>query len=348
MAVYKGKNGKWTMYVRYTAWDGSRKPKKKEGFNTKREAQEFEQEFLNKVNGKCDMSFSSLVELYIADMTTRLRPTTMSTKQSIIDAHILPYFKDMPVFEIQAVNIRNWQNELLKKEYAPTYLKSINTQLSIIFNYAVRYYNLAGNPVQKCGSIGKRRAGEMSFWTVDQFNKFDDVIRRIQVKTVFELLFWTGMREGELLSVTLNDFNFEKKYVRIIKSYARLNQEDLIQDPKTDKGFRDVPVPQFVLDHLKKYSEVLYDYQPDERLFPFTKHWLGKNLTKYAERAELPRIRIHDLRHSYASMLIEQDTPILLLSELLGHEDVSTTWNTYGHLYPNKHNEVLEKIEKLR
>lgn len=347
MSVGKTKRGTWYASFRYTTWDGARKQKKKEGFKTRREALEYEQEFLRKAAGECNMSFGSMYDIYIADCETRLRPTTMSMKKYTFETHILPQLKDLPMNTITPAVIRQWQNSLLGKGYSEVYLKTINNQLSAIFNYAVKYYNIPYNPVVRCGPFGKKKNGEMQIWTIDEFKKFYSVLTRPQTKMVFELLFWTGMREGELLALTYNDFDFDKKQVSISKSISNLEGEELLQAPKTEKGKRDIPVPQSVLDHLKEYVGMLYDYEADERLFPYSKNFLAFEMRRNAPLAGVKRIRIHDLRHSYASMLIELGFEPLLIAELLGHEHVSTTLEVYSHLYPNKHGEVLKTLDNL-
>lgn len=348
MSAHKTKRGTWLASFRYTTWDGIRKQKKKEGFQTRREALEYEQEFLKKASGNCDMTLSSLVELYMSDCKSRLRPTSLITKQSIFDTHILPHLADLPINEITPAVIRQWQNSLLDKGFTDTYLKTINTQLSAVFNFAIKYYNIPSNPVVRCGPFGKKKATEMQIWTVDEFKQFYAVLTRPQTKMAFELFFWTGVREGELLALTLDDFNFDTKRVFITKSYARLGNEDVIQEPKTPKSNRSIPVPAFVLEHLKEYVNMLYDYEPNERLFPYTKSFFAHEMRKNYEKAGVKKIRIHDLRHSYASMLIEQGCEPLLVAELMGHEKVSTTMETYSHLYPDKHDEVLKKLENLK
>ena len=143
MPVYKNeKAGSWFCKFYYTDWTGNRKQKKKEGFRTKKEAQDFEREFLSKAYSSCDMSFGSLVELYMEDCKHRLKPTTYSNKQFLIDTKLLPFFRDMPINTITPATIRKWQNELLAdpKGYSPTYLKTVNNQASAIFNFAVKYY----------------------------------------------------------------------------------------------------------------------------------------------------------------------------------------------------------------
>lgn len=355
MPTYKDeKRGTWYCKFYYQDWTGKRKQKKKEGFKTQREAKEFEREFIRKSKADCSMLFSSLIELYFEDCQSRLKPTTLDNKKYIINLKILPYFKDMPLNTIDATTVRKWQNELISyrdengNPYSQTYLKTVNNQLSAIMNYARKYYKLPENPVVICGSMGKSNAESMKFWTLEEFKQFIPAIEdKLLSKVMFELLFWTGMRSGELLALTLNDFDFEEKTVRINKNYTRLNGEDLILTPKTPKSKRTITLPDFICDMVQDYVTHLYDYKPKERLFPVTKSYLDHEMRRGCQKSGVKKIRVHDIRHSHASLLIEQGFPPLLISERLGHEKIQTTLQTYSHLYPNKHNLVADKLQEL-
>lgn len=205
MAVYKEeKTNTWRVLYRYTDWNGERKQTQKRGFKTKREAQSWEREQLNKLGGDLDMNFKSFVEHYSEDMQTRLKENTWETKKHIIDKKLIPYFGKLKMCNITAQQIITWQNELINykddkgKPYSPVYLKTIHNQLSAIFNHAVRYYNLKENPCQKAGSMGKKKNREMLFWTKDEYLKFADVMMDKPLSYyAFELLYWTGIREGD-------------------------------------------------------------------------------------------------------------------------------------------------------
>ena len=162
----------WRSQFYYKDWQGVRRKKNKRGFKTKGEADEWERNFLQQQQKNLDISFENFVEIYFADMENRLRESTIINKRYVFDLKVTPYFKHKKMCEIQTSDIRAWQNELIKKGYAPTYLKSINNQLAALFNYAVRYYDLRDNPCRKAGSIGKSKADEMDFWTKQEFKEF--------------------------------------------------------------------------------------------------------------------------------------------------------------------------------
>lgn len=192
------KTGKWLIQYRYTDWQGKRRKSTKRGFATKREAEEWLRNFLITQKADFDMKFADFWKMYCADMETRLREHTMRTKKYIVELKILPYFGNKRVNDITAADIRQWQNELIKMGYSPTYLKTINNQLSAIFNYAVRYYDLKSNPCAKAGSMGKSKAEEMDFWTGEEFRRFTDSVMNKRLSYMaFMTLYWTGMRLGD-------------------------------------------------------------------------------------------------------------------------------------------------------
>ena len=340
------KTGKWLIQYRYTDWQGKRRKSTKRGFATKREAEEWLRNFLITQKADFDMKFEDFWKMYCADMETRLREHTMRTKKYIVELKILPYFGNKRVNDITAADIRQWQNELIKMGYSPTYLKTINNQLSAIFNYAVRYYDLKSNPCAKAGSMGKSKAEEMDFWTGEEFRKFiDSVMNKRLSYMAFMTMYWTGMRMGELLALNPKDVDIEKKTISITKSYQRLGKKDVITPPKTPKSKRVITIPEFLAADIKDYMDSLYDLQEDDRLFPITKYYLEHEMQRGIKESGVKRIRVHDLRHSHASMLIELGFSPLEIANRLGHEKVETTLNTYAHLYPNKQTKLAERLD---
>ena len=340
------KTGKWLIQYRYTDWQGKRRKSTKRGFATKREAEEWLRNFFITQKADFDMKFEDFWKMYCADMETRLREHTMRTKKYIVELKILPYFGNKRVNDITAADIRQWQNELIKIGYSPTYLKTINNQLSAIFNYAVRYYDLKSNPCAKAGSMGKSKAEEMDFWTGEEFRKFiDSVMNKRLSYMAFMTLYWTGMRLGELLALNPKDVDLEKRTISITKSYQRLGKKDVITPPKTPKSKRVITIPEFLAADIKDYMDSLYDLQEDDRLFPITKYYLEHEMQRGIKESGVKRIRVHDLRHSHASMLIELGFSPLEIANRLGHEKVKTTLNTYAHLYPNKQTKLAERLD---
>lgn len=349
MPVYKNEErNTWYASFYYTDWTGQRKRKKKEGFALKREAQEYERSFKLKQSGSCDMAFRQMTELYLADCKIRQKPTSYAVKENAINKHILPFFGNIPVNAVTVAHVRQWQNQLLQSnKYSQNFLHSVNGYLSAIFNHAIKFYGLPKNPSKECGKIQEKRP-ELHFWTLAQFNQFMQTVDGdYPAYTMFLLLFWTGMRLGELLALTMNDFDFEKHTVKINKTYHRFQKEDLILPPKTERSNRLVTLPAFLEDEVKAYTLKLYGYTPSERLFPLSKDMLAYRLKAGTQTLGLPKIRVHDLRHSHASLLIDLGFSPLLIQERLGHENIETTLNTYSHLYPTQQDELAAKLQAV-
>lgn len=340
------KTGKWLIQYRYTDWQGNRKKSTKRGFSTKREAEAWLRNFLLVQQADFNMKFEDFLDLYYADMQTRLREHTMRTKKYIIDLKVLPYFGKLRMNEIKPADIRKWQNKLMQQGYSATYLKTINNQINAIFNYAMRYHDLKSNPCSKAGSIGKSNAEEMNFWTKQEFSQFIDCLMdKHQSYIAFLTLYWTGMRLGELLALTFQDLDFGKRTISISKSYQRIDRRDVITPPKTPKSKRVISIPEFLSIDLQDYTNSLYGIEADDRLFPFTKYFLEHEMQRGIKISGVKRIRLHDLRHSHASLLIEMGFTPLAIAERLGHERIETTMNTYAHLYPNKQNQLADQLD---
>ena len=337
--------------VRYQDWTGERKQKCKRGFATKREAQEWERSFQMQTSGDLDMTFEAFTELYTKDVKPRLKENTWLTKESIIQKKILPYFGKRKLSEITAKDVMDWQNAIRGltdakgKPYSPTYLKTVHNQLSALFNHAVRYYGLQVNPAAKAGNMGVEERREMLFWTKEEYLKFADAMMDKPLSYyAFEMLYWCGIREGELLALTPTDFDFEAGTVSISKSYQRLKGKDVITTPKTKKSNRVIKMPKFLCGEMEDYLKMFYSTGANERIFPVSKHYLHHEMDRGAKAAGVKRIRIHDLRHSHISLLIDMGFTALAIADRVGHESIDITYR-YAHLFPTRQTEMADKLD---
>ena len=352
MPVYKNeKNNTWYCSFYYTAWNGERKKKKKMGFKKRSEAKEYEREFTVKQSGNPEMTFKSLVDLYFTDLENRIRDTTRETKKNMIETHITPLIGEMKVNKITSSTIRHWQNEMLRKvkkdgtSYAPTYLRSVNNQLKAILNFAVLYYGLSENPCNKVKTLGSKSAEEMQFWTLDEFNKFIACEKGSAYHLCFMLLFWGGFRIGEILALRPSDIVESKKALSIKKTHHRNQGEDNIGPTKSDNSDRIVELPDFVYDELTLYTESLYGLDDEDRIFYFQRSAVNKELDKIAEIAGVKRIRVHDLRHSHVSLLIELGFQTHAIAKRIG-DTPETVDKTYAHLYPNVGERIASSLNQ--
>lgn len=354
MPAYKDKNGTWYVSVYFTNWKGENDRKLKRGFKTRRDAIAWETTFINKHTGDLTMTFAEFYDVYKSDLEIKLRESTWIMKANVIETKILPYFRLKRMCEIKVADVIAWQKELMcyrdenDQPYSPGYLKTIHNQLSAIFNHAVRYYDLPSNPAAKAGNMGREKHREMLFWTKAEYLKFSEAMMDKPVSFfAFEMLYWCGIRLGELLALTIGDFDFENQTVRINKSYQRIDGRDVITDPKTKKSIRTVTMPDFICDEMQRYFSGFYKPKKDDRIFLITKGYLHREMRRGCDETGVKKIRIHDLRHSHVSLLIDIGLPALAIADRVGHESIDITYR-YAHLFPSKQTEIAQKLSLER
>ncbi|MDR2197403.1 MAG: site-specific integrase [Coriobacteriales bacterium] len=351
MGVLRDKNtGTWSVQVCFADWQGNRQRKHKRGFGTKREAQAWEREFLLQKSDDLDMAFDRFCEVYKEDRKPRLRASTWETKEHMLRTKVIPYFGNTPICDIDAKAVIRWQNKMIDscgkngEKYSPTYLKAIHNQLTAVFTHATKFYGLKVNPASRAGSMGKKNADEMKFWTRDEYACFArSVIEDPRLYYPFEVLYWCGLRLGEMLALTHGDIDFAKKTIRVNKSLQRIGGKDIIGDPKTTKSKRIVTMPDNLCVELKQYMALIYNAKPEDRLFHVSKSNLNTQIKKHADLAGIKQIRVHDLRHSHISLLIELGFSPVAIAPRVGHESIEITLR-YAHLFPTRQQEMAAKL----
>ena len=360
MPVYKDENKKrgkgiWYVYARYQDWQGNQRQKVKRGFDTRREAQEWERQCMLKSKVNLDMTFESFYELYVADIRPRIRESTWETKKNMIEKKILPFLGKRKMAEITARDIVQWQNEMRKmttkhgKPLAESYLESIHSQLSAMFNHGIMYYGLTSNPARIAGTLGSEKEIKRDFWTEADYKKFSEVMMDEPIYYyAFEILYWTGAREGEMLALTPADFDFDKGIMYINKTYQVLKGKEIISKPKTARSTRIIKLPNFITEEMKDCLKMLYGIKDTDRIFEGVhKSGLYRRITEGSIKAGIKRIRVHDLRHSHASMLSDMGFPDNAIAERLGHETIRMTHH-YSHPYPKRQDEIAAKLNDFR
>ena len=160
----------------------------------------------------------------------------------------------------------------------------------------------------------------------------------------FQMLYWTGIREGELLALTPADFDFEKGTVKISKTYQRIKGEDMITSPKTKKSNRTVQMPDFLCTEMQEFFDMQYGLKRKDRIFNITKSYLHYEMDRGSKAAGVKRIRIHDLRHSHISLLIDMGFSAVAIADRVGHESIEITYR-YAHLFSSKQKEMAIKLD---
>lgn len=350
MSVYKDKKtNNWVVTLRYKDNEGNTRRRAKRGFKTKREAVKWENDFLENVNRdpRVYKSLNEFYKIYLSDIKHKIRPTTYVHKKRLYRLYIKEFLGNKNLIEIETRDILDWQSYVLSLDFKPSYSRSINNQLTAIFNHAVRYYELKDNPMKKTDPIGAEKSGKMKYWTLEEFNQFLSSIHNDVFKLYFKVLFYTGMRIGELIAVRLKNVNTTKGYIEITHTARFENQEYIFSKPKTSASERIVTLPQFLNIEIKNYIEDYRFTDPEEQLFMTCRNKMGYTIRRYAEVAGVKQIRIHDLRHSHASLLINQGIQPNIVQQRLGHQKIETTLSTYSHLYPNKQYELASFIDDI-
>ena len=290
------------------------------------------------------MSFKSLWELYFEDCKARLKPSTLHTKEAIYKTHLAPYFDSYDIDKISPAMIREWQNELIKKELMPNTIKSIEAFLIAVFNYAVKFYDLPVSPFAKVDKVGKPiKKKAMVIWTGNDLYTALEYETKKEFNTGFMLLFFSGMRIREMLGLQWKDIDFDSKTVHVERN---LQIDGTYSTPKSGKD-RFVTLPDEAIEALKDYKSQCYCIDLDTPVFLQNYKAFERHLKSIINKSGVPAITLHDLRHSHASMLIEMNVNPLVISERLGHSDVQLTLNVYSHLYPNKHAETANMIQSF-
>lgn len=189
---------------------------------------------------------------------------------------------------------------------------------------------------------------EMLVWTKEEYKKFAEaVMDKPQSFYAFEVLYWTGLRVGELLALTPGDIDIEKHTISINKSYQRLRGEDYITDPKTEKSNRTVSIPDFLCEELEEYMAMLYGFKKEDRLFQITKSYLHHEMIRGTQISGVKRIRIHDIRHSHVSLLIGMGFSAVDIAGRMGHESIDITLH-YAHMFPSAQKDMANKLNEER
>lgn len=345
----KDSNGTWHIQYRWTDQTGTKKKSQKRGFKTKREAEDWYQHFMLQQTSDPTMTLNDFWEIYKSDMEKRLRKTTMKQKEYVMNDKVLPYFGTTPINAITAPMIRKWQGEMMEKGFKPTYLKTINNQLNSILNYAVDFYDLRSNPCRKASSMGKSKADERPYWTLEEFKKFlDAVIDKKDTWVAFNILFWTGIRLGELLALTVSDINFEDGTLTIDESLTRLDGIDIITDPKTESSKRVITIHQELQDILREYISGIYRARPTTRLFAErTKSYFEHEMERGIRLSGVKKITVHCCRHSHASMLVQLGFSPVEIAKRLGHGKVTNTIETYCHQSMDAQVKIADRLGKV-
>ena len=361
---YKVKKGiKWMTKFNYEdPRTGKILTEYKRGFESKREAKEYEEEFMEKLEieiGKKDplyeRTFEDVFHEYLASHKREdIKESTLETKFNIFEKHIFPTFRNMLISSITDDDIADWQNKIKSatmsngKHFSDSYLRTIQSQLNSILNYANSKGYLHQNPLADIKNMGIKDK-RVEFWSAEEYERFAYCAMNVpEYYYAYEVLYWCGLREGEMFALTPMDIDLSQGIISVTKTYQRVNGHEVISTPKTPSSVRKVSMPAFLCDELQEYMDMLYDLAPNERIFKMTKSNLSKNFHNLSNEAGLRRITIHGLRHSHVSLLISKKYDIFEVSKRIGHKSIKTTQDIYGHLFDDVQRTIANDLDDIR
>ncbi|MBJ8024617.1 tyrosine-type recombinase/integrase [Bacillus cereus] len=350
MVIYKDKErGTYFFVVRVRQFDGTQKQVKRRGFKTKKEAREAEAKMLVEKETNSSLTFAQVADSYFDWYCQRRKESSIVTIRNVIYNHLVPEFGKVKIEQVAPRHIMNYQNKIINT-YSAKHLKKIHAVLSAIFNFSIKFHGITNNPARITGNFEKESNKRMNFWEFEEFKQFIEVVDDSLYKAFFSTLYYSGARKGELLALTWEDVNFEDNIININKTVYR----GQITKPKTKSSNRIIMLPIHIfnlLKELKNHATVEAPLKNDYVVFGgfytcISTTTLDRKYANYLNIAGVKKILLHEFRHSHASYLINKGVSPLVVAQRLGHSSVSTTLDTYSHLYPSKQEEVVAYMEK--
>lgn len=344
MPVYKDKKtNTWYFSARYKDYAGKSHQTTRRGFPLKRDAEKALAEFMTAQQFDDKTTFKQAAEAYISEVTPIRKIATINSYRHWLGE--MKQFHDLPLASITPQIITAWYNDLLSR-YSQRSIDLIFTHFRTFYRYGIKRAGLVNDAIRLLPRQQKLKTKQVNFWTINQYEQFRAVVDDAYFLTLFDLLYFSGMRHGELRGLTLADVDLESCSVSILRTRSEdmVTSRDIVNSPKTPSGIRDIVIPGFVRDELASLISGLYDPAPSDWIFNSSMQVIRKKFYTYTEKAGLPRIHVHDLRHSHVSLLIYLNFSPVAIASRLGHEDVKTTLNTYSHMYPNQQNDMAAAL----
>ena len=355
MASYEQSKTSKLWSVRFRTMIGGKEVNKRlSGFRTKKEAEAGYRAFLADADPEKlavgGLRFDELIEAYIAYLRTTTKASSVYTLEGKIRGHIAPFFGKRLVSAIKPLDVLEWQNTLT--EYSYSYRLSLRGQLSALLRHADRYYDIPSIMNKIAPLRNTEPIKEMACWTEEEFGLFYDSIPDEQ--SVYRLYFLTlyllGCRKGEGLALRWSDIDLKKRTVSITKNITRKvsGAPYAVTTPKNRASNREITIPDSLCRAYENYRQSLGDKATAQSFVfggedPLSDRTIDRVFASATERAGVQKIRIHDLRHSCASLLISRGVSIVAVSKRLGHKNVEQTLNTYSHMMP-RDDELMTQI----
>lgn len=355
MSVGKNNQGRYYYSVRYIDSDGRSKQKKVEStvWKTKREALKAENEFLLSLGQLQidDLTYVELYELYLSSRKNQIKERSIQTYMDAHDYQILPEFGKSLVSKITKDQIRRWQRSLVNKGYSNSYLVTVQAVFKRVLIWGERNDLIIKNPFTIEYSRLAKTRNEMNYFTLEEFNVFSSVIDDEVDLLIFNILYWCGLRKGELQALSINDIDLKSGTLYVRHNYDYRNHK--LTTPKNINSNREVMLTTHLIGalkhhmlHLSKYtgftrSRFLFGYDK-----PISSTTLERKKNLYCKLAKVKQIRIHEFRHSHVSLLVNNGVSDFDISKRLGHSRDMVN-NTYSHWFKENQIKLVDKLNSM-
>lgn len=351
-----GRNEKGVIFfsVRYRDINGELKQKKQQNkkWKTLREAKEAEKLFLASVSGSHNaVIFDDLYNLYLDYQTATKRPSTIRNLKYCYDNYFHQFY-GKKIDKITKALLSRWQIDLLSKGLRNGTIEKAQKCLRAIFNFGVKFEYISRNPFTlPFVRNNDEKKQEMQTWTIEEFRQFISVIDNAIEKALFETLFYSACRIGELMAIEIRDF--QNGYITINK---QITKEGITQAVKNKNGNRIVPLPKNLADELEEIIEKYYygisDKNNTSWLFcglPYrSRKQVEYHKNEYCKLANVKQIRLHDFRHSMVTYLLADNKfTYKEVADFIG-DDVKSVIDTYGHTYGDLNNKILSALNEIK
>lgn len=350
--IHNGKK-QWRYVAGYHDHVGAYKRKYSKWFDTKKEATRAEAQFLEDAKSSNNAKLNCVIKDYIDLHRSNNKPETIEDKKHILYTYLDPLL-DVRVDRIKPAMIKQILESDAIIKLSTARKNKIYIYFKGVFEHACNFYDLPHNPMRSIPSFkmtDKERLHEMTIYTPDQFKTFCDAIpeAKREFMIFFHLLFWTGLRKNEAMSLTFNDY--DGKRVNIWRQLKRSSHSEftVLKSPTSKRTVAlDKATIELLNEQLDKYKG-MPGYSADWFLFggykPLSLTSIDRVKKEAIKKSGLPYIRIHDFRHSHASYLIDKGVNMYKISKRLGHSSISITMDRYGHLLDRQEDEILDAIE---
>lgn len=312
------------------------------------------------------LTVGQLYDEYVKTKQYEVRESSLYKSMQILSNHVIPYFKDDKLNHINLQALQKWKRYIEEKGLSITMKQNIFGEFRAMVNYAVKFGYMSSNPLTKIGNFkdAYELKKHMDYYTAEEFLKYIEVAKSEAQKqpnnlyewnfyVFFNIAFYTGMRKGEIHALKWTDIDDD--IIHITRSIAqKLKGGDRETPPKNKSSVRDLQMPEplknILAEHYKRYS-VLDNFSDEWRICggisPLRDGSVDNHNRKFAQLAGLKHIRIHDFRHSHASLLANEGINIQEIARRLGHAKIEMTWNTYSHLYPREEERAVKILDKI-